>query len=235
MHDLERAGEWFQAAIDAAREWNDPTARTIQADLLNDRGVVLLRQERYAEAESVLREGLREAERLYAPDHPNVIVQYGNLAGAIRQQGGSEKLEASLPIYEKARRLAIERYGPDHPQSVAFTYNLGNAYRELGRVDRALAMHREALQRREALPENHMFQGLVHLGLGQSELTGGNPEVARDHLQAAVDRLGELVGKDFLRRIQAMEALADAHEKLGETERAAALRQQAAALKKGSD
>jgi non-specific serine/threonine protein kinase/serine/threonine-protein kinase len=235
MHRLERAGDWFQAAIDAARAWDDPTARTIQAELLNDRGVVLLRQERYAEAETVLREGLREAERLYAPDHPNVIVQYGNLAGAIRQQGGSEKLEASLPFYEKARRLAIERYGSDHPQSVAFTYNLGNAYRELGHVDQALAMHREALQRRAALPDNHMFQGLVHLGLGQSELAAGNLEVARDHLRTAVDRLGELVGEDFLRRIQAMEALADAHEMLGDAERAVALRRQAAVLRAGDD
>lgn len=228
---LEQAGQWFQAALEAARQWDDPSARSILASLLNDRGVVLLRQERYAEAEQVLREGVHESARLYGEEHPNLIVQYGNLAGAIRQQGGAEKLEASLPFYEKARSLALDRYGPDHPQSVAFTYNLGNAYRELGRTDQALAMHREALERRDALPETHMFQGLVHLGLGQSELAAGNAEAARGHLQKAVDRLAELVGEDFLRRIQAMESLAEAHETLGNPERAAALREEAAALR----
>lgn len=232
--ELEQAGHWFQAALDAAREWDDPSARSAQASLLNDRGVVLLRQERYAEAEAILREGLQESQRLYGENHPNLIVQYGNLAGAIRQQGGDDKLETSLPFYERARSLALERYGPDHPQSVAFTYNLGNAYRELGQVDQALAMHREALERRSALPETHMFQGLVHLGLGQSELAAGNLEVAREHLQTAVDRLGELVGEDFLRRIQAMDSLADVYEALGDGARATALREEAASLRAGA-
>jgi len=231
--ELEQAGQWFQAALDAAREWGDPSVRATLAGLLNDRGVVLLRQERYAEAEDVLREGLQESERLYGENHPNLTVQYGNLAGAIRQQGGADKLEASLPFYEQARRLALQHHGPDHPQSVAFTYNLGNAYRELGRIDRALAMHREALDRRNVLPETHMFQGLVHLGLGQSELAAGNLEAAREHLHTAVDRLAELVGEDFLRRLQAMESLAEVYDELGDSGRARALREEAASLRAG--
>src|SRR5699024_11208512 len=118
-----------------------------------------------------------------------------------------------------------------HTQSVAMTYNLGNAYRESGRIDEALAMHRRALAGRDAFPENHLFQGLVHFGLGQSELAAGNLQAARDHLQVAIDRLGELVGEDFLRRVQAMDALADTYQALGKPERAAALREQAAALR----
>lgn len=231
MHELDEANRWFEAALAAARAWDDPVGRAKLVGLLNDRGVLLLRQERYAEAEAVLREGLRESKRLYGEDHPEVIVVYGNLAGAIRQQGGEDKLAASLPFYEQARDLAIERYGPDHYQSVAMTYNLGNAYRELGQVDDALAMHRQALAGREAFPQNHMFQGLVYFGLGQSELAAGNLQAARDHLQVAIDRLGELVGEDFLRRIQAMDALADTYQALGKPERAAALRKEAAALR----
>ncbi|WP_376693321.1 protein kinase domain-containing protein [Wenzhouxiangella sp. EGI_FJ10409] len=231
IYELEQAGQWFQAALEATSEWDDPTARSIRTKLFNDRGVVLLRQQRYAEAESVLREGLRESVRLYGEDHPGLIVQYGNMAGALRQQGGDDKLEASLPYYERARGMAVERYGPDHPQSVAFTYNLGNAYRDSGQVDQALAMHREALERRSVMPESHMFQGLVHFGLGQSELAAGHFEAARDHLQTAVDRLGELVGEDFVRRIEAMDFLAQAYDELGRPDRAAALREEAEALR----
>lgn len=235
MHELDEANRWFEAALAAARAWDDPIGRTKLAGLLNDRGVLLLRQERYTEAETVLREALDQARRLFGDDHPRVIVIYGNLAGAIRQQGGEDKLVASLPFYEQARDLAIERYGPEHSQSVAMTYNLGNAYRESGRIDEALAMHRQALASRDAFPENHLFQGLVHFGLGQSELAAGNLQSARDHLQVAIDRLGELVGEDFLRRVQAMDALADTYQALGKPERATALREQAAALRGESD
>lgn len=231
VYELEEAGRWFQAALDAASAWDDPTARSIRSKLFNDRAVVLLRQQRYAEAERVLREGLRDSVRRYGDDHPGLIVQYGNMAGALRQQGGDDKLEASLPYYERARSMAVERYGPDHPQSVAFTYNLGNAYRESGQIEQALAMHREALERRRVMPESHLFQGLVHFGLGQSELAAGHFEVAREHLQIAVDRLGELAGEDFARRIEAMDALADAYDALGNTDRAAGLRDEAERLR----
>ncbi len=234
LHQLDEANQWLEAALAAARAWDDPVGRAKLAGLLNDRGVLLLRQARYAEAETVLREALDRARRLYGDDHPRVIVIYGNLAGAIRQQGGEDKLAASLPFYEQARELAIERYGPDHSQSVAMTYNLGNAYRESGRIDEALAMHHQALAGRDAFPENHLFQGLVHFGLGQSELAAGNLQAARDHLQLAIDRLGELVGEDFLRRVQAMDALADTYQALGKPERASALREQAAALRSDS-
>ncbi|WP_376695023.1 protein kinase domain-containing protein [Wenzhouxiangella sp. EGI_FJ10305] len=231
LYELDQAGQWFRAALDAAREWDDPSARAAMVSLLNDRGVVLLRQERYAEAEEVVREGVEETRRLYGEDHPLIIVQYGNLAGALRQQGDEDKLGASLPFYERARNLALEHYGPDHPQSVAFTYNLGNAYRDMGQIDQALAMHREALARRNAMPDTHLFQGLVYFGLGQSELAAGHLDNARDHLQKAVDRLADLAGEDFHRRIQAMEFLADTHEALGNPDRAAGLREQADSLR----
>src|SRR5699024_1328053 len=165
LHQLDQAGQWLESALTAAREWDDPAGQVKLAGLLNDRGVLLLRQQRYPEAEAILREALDRVRRLFGDDHPRVIVIYGNLAGA-------------LPFYERARALAIERYGSDHTQSVAMTYNLGNAYRESGRIDEALAMHRRALAGRDAFPENHLFQGLVHFGLGQSELAAGNLQAA---------------------------------------------------------
>jgi tetratricopeptide (TPR) repeat protein len=230
MMNLEAADEWFGRALEAASERDEPNIRAIASGLLNDRGVVLLRQQRYAEAEAVLRQAVAETERLYGERHPRAIVQYGNLAGAIRQQGGEAKLAQALPFYEKARSLALERYGPDHPQSVAFTYNLGNAYREAERIDEALAMHRQALARRNAFPDGHLFHGLVHLGLGQSEQSAGNLDTAGEHLQTAVDRLGELMGEDFFRRIEAMRSLAEVHAALGAPDLAHSLRAEARRL-----
>lgn len=56
-------------------------------------------------------------------------------------------------------------------------------------------------------------------------------KVARDHLQVAVDRLVELVGEDFVRRIEAMEFLADAHDALGSPDLAADMREEAETLR----
>lgn len=230
MHRLDDADHWFARALEAARSWEDPVSKSLELGLLNDRGVLLLRREQYAEAEPLLREGVEESIRLYGEGHPEVIVKYGNLAGSIRQQG-PEHVEESLPYYEKARELAVARYGPDHPQSVAFTYNLGNAYLDLERTDESLAMHREALARKDNFPQNHVIHGLVYLGLGKSELASGNAAAAREHLIMAVDRLAELVGEDFHRRIEAMQYLADTLEVLGENGRAVSLREQAASLR----
>jgi tetratricopeptide (TPR) repeat protein len=114
---------------------------------------------------------------------------------------------------------------------VAFTYNLGNAYREAERIDEALAMHRQALARRNAFPDGHLFHGLVHLGLGQSEQSAGNLDTAGEHLQTAVDRLGELMSEDFFRRVEAMHSLAEVEEALGAGDRARSLRAEAKRLR----
>lgn len=230
MLRLDEADRWFARALETARSWEDPVSKSFELGLLNDRGVLLLRREQYVEAEPLLREGVEESIRLYGEDHPEVIIKYGNLAGSIRQQG-PEHVEESLPYYEKARDLAVARYGPDHPQSVAFTYNLGNAYLDLDRTDESLAMHREALARKDIFPQNHMIHGLVYLGLGKSELAAGNAAAARDHLTTAMDRLGELVSEDFHRRIEAMEFLARSLDILGEPDQARVLREQAGLLR----
>src|SRR5690625_6867453 len=103
--------------------------------------------------------------------------------------------------------MTHERYGADSSHSVGASYNLGNAYRELGRIDKGLALHRSAFDQRGAFPKNHMFQGLVFLGLGQTELAAAAIEVAKTHLQAAVERLGESGGENLYRRLEAMEEL----------------------------
>ncbi|QKK03573.1 MAG: tetratricopeptide repeat protein [Pseudomonadota bacterium] len=230
LHQLDQAADWLGRAVSQARQWDHPVSRGLLVGLLNDRSVVLLRQQRYAEAEPLLREGAREGERLYGSDHPDVITIFGNLGGSIRQQGGQDNVLESLPFYEKSRDLALERYGPQHPRSVASTYNLGNVYRDLGRIDDALAAHREAFARRDAFAESHLFQGLVYLGLGQSELATGNLSEARDLLLIAIDRLETLVGPRFHRRIEAMEALAETLDAMQRPDEAEQWRRQAEAL-----
>lgn len=227
----EKADEYIGLALEAIDDWGDPRARVKLPGLLNSRAVLFLQQQRYEEAEVVLRQAVEQAQKLFGDEHPEVITTLGNLGSAIRQQGGREKLEASIPYYERVHKMTRERYGADSSHSVGASYNLGNAYRELGRIDKALALHRSAFDQRSAFPKNHIFQGLVFLGLGQTELAAGEIEVAKTHLQAAVERLGEIVGENFYRRLEAMEELAVIAEMENDENRAAALRSEIEALR----
>ncbi|HLS05783.1 MAG TPA: serine/threonine-protein kinase, partial [Wenzhouxiangella sp.] len=227
----EKADEYIGLALEAIEDWDDPAARVKLPGLLNSRAVLFLQQQRYEEAEVVLRQAVEQAQKLFGDEHPEVITTLGNLGSAIRQQGGREKLEASIPYYERVHKMTHERYGADSSHSVGASYNLGNAYRELGRIDKALALHRSAFDQRGAFPKNHIFQGLVFLGLGQTELAAGEIEVAKTHLQAAVERLGEIVGENFYRRLEAMEELAVIAEMENDENRAAALRSEIEALR----
>lgn len=231
VFEHEKADEHIGLALKAIDDWGDPAGRARISGLLNSRGILLMQQQRYEEAEAVLHQAVEEAQKLFGDDHPEVVTALGNLGSAIRQQGGREKLEASIPYYERVHQMTHERYGADSTRSIGTSYNLGNAYRELGRIDEALALHQNAFERRDAFPENHIFHGLVFLGLGQTELAAGEIEAARSHLQTAVERLGEIAGESFYRRLEAMEELAVIAEMENDENRAAALRSEIEALR----
>ena len=55
--------------------------------------------------------------------------------------------------------------------------------------------------------------------------------VVAGFVEARSQRLGELVGEDFVRRIEAMEFLADAYDALGSPELAADMREEAKTLR----
>ena len=203
---FDRAIERYRQVLDETLAWDDPRARPSEISTLNDLAVTYLRQQRYAEAEPLLRRALSLGEALYGPDHPANLPAVSNLAGSLRQQG---RPQDALPYYERARSSAHALNGAEHPQALSTDYNLANCLRDLGRTGEALVLHRSVLERAERLtPDNRFVLGMYQLGLGRSALDADLLNEARQALEGAAADLEATAGADFHRTIEAREHLA---------------------------
>lgn len=208
--ELERAHGVYRDMFDELAAWDDPAARRHRLMALNDHAVVYLRQERYADAEPLLREAIEGQNELYGENHPYIMEAIGNLGGSLRQQGRPEE---ALPYYRQALELAREHLGERHSNTLISMYNLGNCLRDLGDAAGAVDIQRRALAgAKEELADNTFLLGMFRLGLGRSELAAGNASAAQDLLAEAVEGLTEAAGADYYRTREAAEYLARARE-----------------------
>ncbi|MEX2015658.1 MAG: tetratricopeptide repeat protein, partial [Candidatus Hydrogenedentales bacterium] len=91
----------------AAANIAEPTAT-----LMNQLGLFLRAQARYAEAEPLYRRALAIGEASYGPDHPTVATDCNNLAGLLR---ATNRLAEAEPLYRRALAIDEASHGPDHP------------------------------------------------------------------------------------------------------------------------
>ncbi|NKI35636.1 serine/threonine protein kinase [Wenzhouxiangella sp. XN79A] len=205
---LERAHAVYAQMLDELAGRDDPAARIQRLWTLNDHAVVFLREQRYAEAEPLLRETLASQRELFGDEHPMTLAAVSNLAGSLRQQGRPDE---ALPFYRETLDGFLDLYGERHSRSLIARHNLGNCLLDLGRPDESAALHREALVLgREELPDNDFVLGMFELGLGKSELARGNPAAAVPLLESAEARIAAAAGADHYRADEARDRLAQA-------------------------
>ncbi|WP_437632949.1 tetratricopeptide repeat protein [Sorangium sp. So ce854] len=116
-------------------------------------GSVLVRLERFDDAERAYQGARSTQERVLGPEHPHVALTFNNLGRLFTAQGRNRE---ALPFIERAVALQEKALGPDHPFLAASLNNLGNALIMLGETDRARSAHERALAIRErALGPDH--------------------------------------------------------------------------------
>ncbi len=86
-------------------------------------GVVLLQQDRFAEAVAEYQALLPLSEKIFGPEHQATISVLSNYAGALRQAG---QVAASGPIYDRALQLARKKYGADSGYALNVAVNKAN-------------------------------------------------------------------------------------------------------------
>lgn len=211
--ELEQAHAVYGELRDQIEAWDDPAARRHRLMALNDHAVVYLRQQRYADAEPLLRQSIEGQKGLYGEGHPYTMQSIGNMGGSLRQQGRPDE---ALPYYREAAELAREHLGMEHPNTLIAMFNLGNCYRDLDDPERAVEIQREVLAgAKEHAAGNTFMLGIFHLGLGRSELAAGNPAGAEALLSEAVALLTEAAGAEHYRTEEAAEYLGRAREVAG--------------------
>lgn len=200
---LDQAHAVYQQVVDEVAGNDDPSARILRMYTLNDHAVVYLRQQRYAEAEPLLRESLASKQELFGDRHPMTLTAVNNLAGSLRQQ---DRPEEALPFYREALDGFLDIYDEAHPRSLVARHNLGNCMLDLDRAEESVVLHRESLEgARQVLSDNGFMIGHFEMGLGKSELALGNPEAALALLESADLRISEAAGSDHYRAMEARE------------------------------
>jgi tetratricopeptide (TPR) repeat protein len=106
-------------------------------------GWVLYDQGHYQQVETVLREVLKERERLLGPEHPDTIAARHYLARALNLQGRYAEAEAEFRHVLKLRTRVL---GPEHPDTLRTRNNLANVLDDEGKHAEAEAEYRTVLK-----------------------------------------------------------------------------------------
>ncbi|MEZ6189050.1 MAG: tetratricopeptide repeat protein [Planctomycetota bacterium] len=165
---------------------------------------LLLSRRQLEPALEVLRQGIAHTD-----GHPEVGLLHHLLGELLAQTGDLEGAVAAL-------ERALDR-APEHPETLHF--RLGNALCQVGR-------HAEGAAHYEAILELHPGDPRLHHVAGLAWVDAGEPARARPHLEA-------ILPADGFRDPEVLKALSDVLEALGETARAAELRAEWEALRRG--
>ncbi|AGP41059.1 serine/threonine-protein kinase [Sorangium cellulosum] len=145
-------------------------------------GNVLVRVERFDDAERAFQRARSIQERILGPDHPTVALTFNSLGRVYTAQSRNRE---ALPFIERAVAIQERALGPDHPFLAASLNNLGNALVMLGETDRARSAHERALAIRErALGPDHPDVASSHNNVGavlemQRKVAEAAPHYAR--------------------------------------------------------
>ncbi len=95
----------------------------------NSRGLFLMNQGNFAEAEEVFRRGLLELEESMGRHHPDTLDAINNLAQSLWRQGKNSEAEH---LYRETLEERFRLFGENHPRTISSLIGLGNALADLG-------------------------------------------------------------------------------------------------------
>ena len=180
------------------------------ATVLNNLGQVAKVQDRYAEAEPLIKRSLAIREKVLGPDHPDVARSLNNLAELYdgrRTRDAEQLFERALAVRERA-------VGPDHPDTARSLNNLAAFYAGTGYPEKALPLAQRLIasgrgelravlpvladaERNQLIPTEQAVDAMLHAiqrGTQSSAASAVNKLAVR--LAAGSDRLAELVRRD---------------------------------------
>ncbi|WP_437322114.1 tetratricopeptide repeat protein [Sorangium sp. So ce385] len=157
-------------------------------------GNVLVRLERFDDAERAFQRARSLQERILGPDHPTVALTFNSLGRVFTAQSRNRE---ALPFIERAIAIQEKALGPDHPFLAASISNLGNALVRLGETERAQRAHERALAIRErALGPDHPDAATSHNNLGAVLHMQGKVAEAAPHYARALAISERALGPD---------------------------------------
>uniref|UniRef100_A0A4E9E9F7 Uncharacterized protein n=1 Tax=Gibberella zeae TaxID=5518 RepID=A0A4E9E9F7_GIBZA len=155
------------AHVEAAAEYwpKDEHLRKTWADLLHNGGWYALLQGRYATAELMSSQAMRNREEIMGKDHEGTLASTSNLGSTYWNQGRWEEAEKLQVEVMETRKL---RLGEDHPDTLQSISNLASTYWSQGRWEEAEKLQIEVTETSKVkLGEDHpdTLQNMSNLAL----------------------------------------------------------------------
>ena len=214
-------------ALDVHRKASDSGEAT--AYDLNNLGSVLRRTGRLAEAETVYRDALAAARRVFGPAHPQLTRTINNLAVTLMEKGDFTSAETcGREALEMTRKL----HGAEHPDIALQLSNLGSMVGARGDTDGWVSMAQEALDmRRKLFGPEHEQVAMSLVGLGRALEQKMEPSAARPLYEEALRIQRKVYGDEHPRVADVLGNLAELHFAGGDREGSEPLAREALAIR----
>lgn len=218
------------AALDRAAEAYaaDGNAIDKQAEVYNNRAVLLRRMRRYSEGETAAREAVRLRTGLYGPNHPDVASALSTLANLLYSQG---RFDDAVP-QARAAVAALEAAGGENDLALVQRLDtLASILDDSGRSGEALrvATRAENLAREKLGTGHNWYQYTVNT-LGQIQLRLGLYDDAVPNLRRVIQLREAQFGREHPFTQASVLVLATALEETGQLEEATTLATSATGL-----
>jgi serine/threonine protein kinase/tetratricopeptide (TPR) repeat protein len=136
----------LREALVIRRERRDDLALAFALSTLGRR---LVEQNKYAEAEPVLREAMEGHSRVLGGEHPDTLMAINNLGALFMRQG---RLNEALPLFGAGVRTARAALGR-HPTTALLDRQYAEVLLELGRLDEAIEPAQASVEQHRAHPD----------------------------------------------------------------------------------
>ena len=147
-------------------------------------GQAYLLNGRFADSLEAHRKALAAKLRVLPPDHWDVALSLGNVAGGLQALGRSAE---ALDQNQRTIMLLERAFGPRHPDVALHIYNRGEIRLALGDAAAARADFERALEIwRDEFPADHLYNSYPLTGIGLAWLAEGRPAAALGPLERAL-------------------------------------------------
>jgi tetratricopeptide (TPR) repeat protein len=118
------------------------------AEALRALGILHYASDRFAEAETPMRQALAIDEKAYGSEHPLVATDLDNLALILQD---ANQLAQAEPFYKRALEARERIFGKEHPDTLTSVNNLAALYRNQSHYGEAEPLYKRVLEVRERI------------------------------------------------------------------------------------
>ncbi len=207
--------EFYRQAISIQSAANPESNNPSVARMHDNLGKVLVNVDRLEEALVELDRAHEIYARSSGTDPLNVVANLSHRAEVLLRLN---RLPQALDDIRRAIELTTETVGPGHLELARFHDQRGATLRAAQDLEGALLEHQRTQSIHDAheLPPDHPARGKTHRLMGHVRMLQGQPELARDHFERALEIQRAVTTSDPFREIHIRSGLARALSALGE-------------------